>query len=88
MEKMALPPHWLDEVLQNVRDSDELLPLLLNAPEMQKIAAEASAAGEKQRQLIDGNPKYVGPNPAQVMRQEFLRRLNTSSREEALAHAH
>ncbi len=83
---MALPVHWLDDVFGNVRDADELLPLLLNAPEMQAVAAEVFAAGEKQQQLFDKTPNFVGPSPSQVMRQEFLRRLNASSREEALAH--
>jgi hypothetical protein len=64
MEKMALPPHWLDEVFANVRDADELLPLLLNAPEMQKVAEATFAAGEKQQRLIDSTSGFAGPSSA------------------------
>jgi len=86
MEKTALPPHWLDEVFANVRDADELLHVLLDAPEMREVAVEASAAGERQRLLLE-QKKMMAPSPAQIMRVEFLRRLNASSREEALTHA-
>lgn len=82
---MALPPHWLDEVFENVADADELLHVLLGAPEMQEIAKKAFQAGEEQKQASEENPGLCGPAIAQQIRKEFLGRLNEVSREAALA---
>lgn len=82
---MSLPEHWLDEICGNAQDSDELLQLLLNAPEMQEIASKALDVGEEQQKALEQNPKLCGLSVAQAIRQEFLRRINAESKQEALA---
>ncbi len=82
---MALAPHWLDDMFENVRDEEELLTVLLNAPEMREIASKAFQAGEKQRRAYERDPKLCGPGVAQAIRVEFLRRLEEPARAEAIA---
>ena len=82
---MALAPHWLDDVFENVRDEEEMLSVLLNAPEMREIASKAFQAGEEQRRAYERNPKLCSAGVAQAIRVEFLRRLEAPAREEAIA---
>lgn len=85
MSFSQMPPHWLDDVFENVQDAEELLHFLLDAPEMRAIALKAFQAGEKQRKLFEENPNLCAPGVAQVIRQGFLGRINELSRESALA---
>ncbi len=84
---MALPPHWLDDVFENVTDADELLQTLVNSPEMQEIARRAIEAGNNQRKAFKKDPKLCAAGVSQTIRVELLDRLNAVTREEALASA-
>jgi hypothetical protein len=58
---MSIAPHFLDNVFDNVRDADELLQTFVNSPEVQQIAREAVAIGDKQRELFQRNPTLRAP---------------------------
>jgi hypothetical protein len=72
---MALPPHWLDDVIGENRDLDTILAAISNSDKFSRLIQEGIDEGlELEKRAKD--PGYQGPTFAQQVRRSIVDGFN------------
>lgn len=74
---MALPPHKLDDVFENI---DTAETAFMADDDVKEAFAKAKAEYYETKSTQDANPGIVGSSPSQAARAAFLQTLNDSPR--------
>ncbi|MEP3480092.1 MAG: hypothetical protein ABJZ55_12650 [Fuerstiella sp.] len=74
---MALPPHKLDDVFQNVENPEEAF---LADSDVKEAFEKAKAKYKESKEFQEANPGLMSASPEQAARVVFMQSLNDSDR--------
>lgn len=74
---MALPPHKLDDVFEDIDNAESAF---MADSDVKEAFAKAKAEYLEVQNTIKANPQICGSSPAQAARAAFLQTLNDSPR--------
>lgn len=70
---MALPPHWIDKIFNNIDDCERQL---IFSSQFKDAISKAKKAYIETVELQKTNPNVIGASPAQEARLAFLKIIN------------